>query len=705
LINDFEGKIAICQAELQEEKEAHAVTRKAGEVTLKEHREALQDIEGYDKICQRLQEERDFYKKEVDHFRSMHADSITERNAALRANDDLQDILKSKGNEIRELQRKVDTLERRHRQSLSLIEDEQTTTSNTERIAQTFKQQLVQEQAKVCDLQLQIAKLQDQLRSSSRRYSYLSECGDCDPGAFLEPYKSTPIPRDDSVFSDASSVHFVDIDCCEGTYGIEVAGLAVIRQITRDPTVYYQGHVQEGDIILKVNDVSIDSMMSEYANKLLVGEGGRLHLQVRRPSPVSGHILSRYTSDASGISAGMVPRKESAASPCFNTSSSCPKRKTCVLSALQESGMSNSLHSLPEAALSEVIESQPSARRKSVFKSGISITVLEPTEDSLGSLSKSLTSLSEASEGTDPPPQLQRRIHRRSRPQTYPMTSLTLQSLVSGCTISKQQQTVSPVLDVNGESEIRNVQSPASCRTVKVVASEFSPTVEVVGGYGRGIFVKKVYGDVTLGTVYKGDQILRLNGVDFTRVTRAQAAQVARGNAEMQVLHNQTGYEDTLESNFGDQDSFYVRTLFTYRRQGSDGIEFEPRTIFHVTETSVNGKTDFWVAYRVSKTGKDITPKMFIPEIQKASDMHQLEIKQNAKVNHKKPKEASAAKRKTAVTAQDHNRPHIGYELVKQCQVKTARPVMLLGVLTQRISDQLFMESSTIRFVKCQSTI
>jgi hypothetical protein len=40
--------------------------------------------------------------------------------------------------------------------------------------------------------------------------------------------------------------------------------------------------------------------------------------------------------------------------------------------------------------------------------------------------------------------------------------------------------------------------------------------------------------------------------------------------------------------------------------------------------------------------------------------MHQLEIKQNAKVNHKKPKEASAAKRKTAVTAQDHNRPHIG---------------------------------------------
>jgi hypothetical protein len=98
-----------------------------------------------------------------------------------------------------------------------------------------------------------------------------------------------------------------------------------------------------------------------------------------------------------------------------------------------------------------------------------------------------------------------------------------------------------------------------------VVASEFSPTVEVVGGYGRGIFVKKVYGDVTLGTVYKGDQILRvikalhlqsaallyitdtycvdlqLNGVDFTRVTRAQAAQVARGNAEMQVLHNQTG--------------------------------------------------------------------------------------------------------------------------------------------------------------------
>ena len=63
---------------------------------------------------------------------------------------------------------------------------------------------------------------------------------------------------------------------------------------------------------------------------------------------------------------------------------------------------------------------------------------------------------------------------------------------------------------------------------------------------------------------------------------------------------------------------FYVyRTLFTYRRQGSGDIEFEPRTIFHVTETSVPGQKDLWLAYPVSSKGKDTTPKKLIPELEK----------------------------------------------------------------------------------------
>ena len=47
-------------------------------------------------------------------------------------------------------------------------------------------------------------------------------------------------------------------------------------------------------------------------------------------------------------------------------------------------------------------------------------------------------------------------------------------------------------------------------RTVAVVASGFSPTVQVVGGYGRGVFVKEVCGVATQGRVNEGDQILRV---------------------------------------------------------------------------------------------------------------------------------------------------------------------------------------------------
>ena len=139
-------------------------------------------------LCQKLQEQLNSCQEQVKYHRSMHADAITARNTAWSRNDDLQDILRSKAEEIGKLTRQVYVLEREKRHSRNLVDDE---TSNTEKLAEIFKQQLVEEQTKVCDLQLQLARLKDHLRSANRKYSLLSESGDFDSGTFVEPHKVT----------------------------------------------------------------------------------------------------------------------------------------------------------------------------------------------------------------------------------------------------------------------------------------------------------------------------------------------------------------------------------------------------------------------------------------------------------------------------------------------------------------------------------
>ena len=62
---------------------------------------------------------------------------------------------------------------------------------------------------------------------------------------------------------------------------------------------------------------------------------------------------------------------------------------------------------------------------------------------------------------------------------------------------------------------------------------------------------------------------------------------------------------------------FYVyRTLFARKREGTDDIEFESRTIFHVTETFVPDQDNLWLAYPVSSKGKDVAPPKLIPNLE-----------------------------------------------------------------------------------------
>ena len=231
----------------------------------------------------------------------------------------------------------------------------------------------------------------------------------------------------------------------------------------------------------QINGVSVESTLSEYVNSLLVGETGRLQLQVRRPVP--GSIMSRYTSSASGISSGMMSRKESAVSAPLSTSSYGHRRKYFgnQLCIAKECGLSSSLHSLPEATLSAATEPQQSVRRTSVVKSGISMTVLQRnSEESMDNMSGSLTALHEDSLVAGQPRSLQSRIPKRSHTHPIPSrlsspsagqnllpSSLDMSfhalsphhSPTSDSLVSRQQQAVGSAQDINGKLGIRNSTS------------------------------------------------------------------------------------------------------------------------------------------------------------------------------------------------------------------------------------------------------
>lgn len=184
LLTDLEERLTKCEADLKKEREEHAATREQAKVTLWERNEAQRDIEQSDMSCQSLQERLESCQTELSYQRSANVEMISARNAAWQTIDELQDMLRSKIAELEQIKQEMHVLEQKwHSISnrLSIADDEVfSNRSNMEIQAEQFKQQLVEQQTQLWDLQFQVARLKDQLSSANRRNSVFSESGDFD---------------------------------------------------------------------------------------------------------------------------------------------------------------------------------------------------------------------------------------------------------------------------------------------------------------------------------------------------------------------------------------------------------------------------------------------------------------------------------------------------------------------------------------------
>lgn len=141
-----------------------------------------------------------------------------------------------------------------------------------------------------------------------------------------------------------------------------------------------------------------------------------------------------------------------------------------------------------------------------------------------------------------------------------------------------------------------------------IFARENGIGIRLAGGNKVGIFICDVqYNSPAERAGLKiGDKIIKVNGIDYTSLTREEAVQhilAIQNMVEMVVANSPEEYEPNAFDPLGG-DSFYIRTHFNLNSKNSSDLEFRINDILHVTDTLYNGVIGQWVASRLDKHGE-----------------------------------------------------------------------------------------------------
>uniref|UniRef100_A0A096M9Y2 Tight junction protein 3 n=1 Tax=Poecilia formosa TaxID=48698 RepID=A0A096M9Y2_POEFO len=158
--------------------------------------------------------------------------------------------------------------------------------------------------------------------------------------------------------------------------------------------------------------------------------------------------------------------------------------------------------------------------------------------------------------------------------------------------------------------------------------------LRLVGGNDVGIFVGGVQPNSPAYEegMKEGDQILKVNNVDFAHFTREEAANFllnlpAGERVELCTQKKMDIYQKIIKSNLGD--NFYVRTHFDHEADNPKGLSFTRGEVFRVLDTMFTGKIGNWLAVRM---GNDLheMDKGTIPHQERAEKLATIERTQRS---------------------------------------------------------------------------
>lgn len=235
--------------------------------------------------------------------------------------------------------------------------------------------------------------------------------------------------------------------------------------------------------------------------------------------------------------------------------------------------------------------------------------------------------------------------------------------------------------------------------------------LRLVGGNDVGIFVGGVQPNSPAQKqgMKEGDQILEVNGIDFTHFTREEAAMYlmnvrAGERIDIRTQNKMDIYKKILKSSLGD--SFYIRTHFDHVAESSVGLSFTRGEVFRVLDTMHRGKLGTWLAVRM---GNDLTEldKGTIPNQTRAETLASMEQAQRISAAERQASGPRAefwklrglrgAKKNNRRSRDDLLQLTIqgkfpAYEKVQLREANFKRPIVILGPLNDIANEKLARE-------------
>uniref|UniRef100_A0AAY4CBS0 Tight junction protein 2b (zona occludens 2) n=1 Tax=Denticeps clupeoides TaxID=299321 RepID=A0AAY4CBS0_9TELE len=259
----------------------------------------------------------------------------------------------------------------------------------------------------------------------------------------------------------------------------------------------------------------------------------------------------------------------------------------------------------------------------------------------------------------------------------------------------------------NSISHMNTLSFSIRANTVMVnFLKEDSVGLRLAGGNDVGIFIAGVQegSPAEKEGLRVGDQILKVNNVDFRGIVREEAVlfllEIPKGDDVTILAQNKSDvYEDVLVSGRGD--SFFIRTHFEYEKETMQSLAFSRGEVFKVVDTLYDGKLGNWLAIRVGKE-KQLLEKGIIPNKSRADQMASVQNSQRVVGTDRadfwrlrgqrtgRKKDLRKSREETGSGAIGTRFP--AYERVVLREAGFRRPVVLFGPIADAANEKLASE-------------
>ncbi|XP_055932508.1 tight junction protein ZO-1-like isoform X3 [Argiope bruennichi] len=425
------------------------------------------------------------------------------------------------------------------------------------------------------------------------------------------------------------------------SFGIVLGCRIYVKEITNQSSIEKDGTIQEGDIILKINSNSTDSMTLKEAKKIIENTKEKLQLVLKRDT----NQLPETNQNGQNIS-------------------------------------SNGDTKMPSPALDRADEKNNLTRLQSGRNRGPLMDI------SLSQLDQPATPLlaghghSRAPVGADEEESLQ----RPPLPRIDEFSSRRDQ--FDDDPLARRNKTVPP------EPRFISFQKDGSVGIRLTGGNEVGVFVTAV----------QPGSPASLQGLQPGDKILKVNDMDMNGVTREEAVLFLlhiQDYVNLIVQHMKEEYDEIVANQRGD--SFYIRTHFSYEGSGKGELGFHVGEVFHVINTLHNGVVGSWLVYRLGRTNQEIQ-KGVIPNSSRAEQWAQ-EQQNQAKKDAASESRGSFFKRRSARRSKSLSKDHWedvvfadgiskfpAYERVTLKHPGFIRPVVLFGALADVARDKLLKD-------------